>query len=116
MLQSGPRAAVACSVLTRDGNKAEVEYDNGERERVLAENVSPQDVPVAFGAEQEPLQVPPQVLLNPAGARSSGRGYDPLEIGEAGLCVNTLHGSCTVFDLRACPTGSVSRGVCTWVT
>ena len=91
-LQSGLRVAVACRVLTRDGSKAEVEYDNGERERVLAENVSPQDVPVAFGAEQEPLQVLPQALLNPIAARSSGSGYDPLEVGEAGLCVNTLHG------------------------
>ena len=35
----------------------EVEYDNGERERVLAENVSPQDLPLDFGGEDEPLQV-----------------------------------------------------------
>ena len=40
----------------------EVEYDNGERERVLAEHVSPQDVPVRFGEEVEPLQVPSRSL------------------------------------------------------
>lgn len=51
---------------TRDGNKAEVEYDNGERERVLAENVSPQDVPVDFGGEEEPLQVQLLALTCPS--------------------------------------------------
>jgi hypothetical protein len=34
----------------------DVEYDNGERETVLGENVSPLDVPVAFGGETVPLQ------------------------------------------------------------
>ena len=50
-----------CRVLKRHGLKVDVEYDNGERETVLAENVSPLDVPVEFGGESVPLQarVPP---------------------------------------------------------
>ena len=44
-------------VLKRHGLKVDVEYDNGERETVLAENVSPLDVPVEFGGETVPLQV-----------------------------------------------------------
>jgi len=44
-------------VLKRHGLKVDVEYDNGERETVLAENVSPLDVPVEFGGETVPFQV-----------------------------------------------------------
>ncbi len=44
-------------MLKRHGLKVDVEYDNGERETVLAENVSPLDVPVEFGAETVAFQV-----------------------------------------------------------
>ena len=50
-------SSINCRVLKRHGLKVDVEYDNGERETVLAENVSPLDVPVAFGSETVPLQV-----------------------------------------------------------
>jgi len=58
---SPPRRSASCCtsrrVLKRHGLKVDVEYDNGERETVLAENVSPLDVPVEFGAETVAFQV-----------------------------------------------------------
>ena len=44
-------------VLGRPEGKYEVQYDNGDREVVDEENVSPNPQLVDFGAEERPLQV-----------------------------------------------------------
>jgi hypothetical protein len=41
----------------RSSDVVEVEYDNGEVEEVDSEDVSPVDLPVDFGDEEEDLQV-----------------------------------------------------------
>lgn len=45
------------SVLTKGQNFLEVEYDNGDRERVDPDNIFPFDFPIGFGEEQQPLEV-----------------------------------------------------------
>ena len=44
-------------VVSRTGQSVEVVYDNGEKETVDKENVSPLDLPVEFGEEDSALQV-----------------------------------------------------------
>lgn len=44
-------------IVRHTGDKYEVEYDNGDRELVLGENVSPSNPPFKFGAESHGLQV-----------------------------------------------------------
>lgn len=44
-------------VVRHAGDKYEVQYDNGDQEIVLDENVTPFNPPFAFGEETHPLQV-----------------------------------------------------------
>lgn len=45
------------TVLSKGENFLEVEYDNGEREKVDPDNIFPFDVPISFGEESQPLEV-----------------------------------------------------------
>ena len=44
-------------VVRHAGDEYEVQYDNGDKEIVLGENVSPFNPPFEFGEESHPLQV-----------------------------------------------------------
>lgn len=44
-------------VVRHAGDEYEVQYDNGDNEMVLGENVSPFNPPFQFGEESHPLQV-----------------------------------------------------------
>lgn len=50
-------------VVRHAGDKYEVQYDNGDKETVLGENVSPFNPPFEFGEETHPLQVRSDIVM-----------------------------------------------------
>ncbi len=53
--QSGYSGAYwEAAVLKKSGNRYEVEYDNGDAEKVSHEHIFPADVPVGFGKDVDP--------------------------------------------------------------
>lgn len=52
-------------VLTQKNDRAQVQYDNGDKETVNVEDLQPADPPVGFGGESQPIQVPLSHILLP---------------------------------------------------